>query len=55
MIWFAIIWLAVGTVTAILFGLMAHKSQSSTVIPRDNPKSHGNTDPVSNKDHVPAL
>ncbi len=55
MIWFAIIWLAVGTVTAILFGLMARRSQSSTVIPRDNLKSHGTTNSVSNKDHVPAL
>lgn len=55
MIWFAIIWLAVGTVTAILFGLMAHRFQSSTVIPKDTTISHGNTDPASNKVHVPAL
>lgn len=55
MIWFAIIWLAVGTVAAILFGLMAQRSPSSAVIPRESPKSRSNTDSVPHKDHVPAL
>lgn len=55
MIWFAIIWLAVGTVAAVLFGLMAHRSQSSAVILKESPKTRSNADSVPHKDHIPAL
>ena len=50
MIWFAIIWLAVGSVAAILFGLMAHRSQ----VALERSDSLIDADTVTHKDHIPA-
>lgn len=47
MIWLAIIWLAVGSAAAILFGLMAHQSQVPLARPDD-------TDGPPHKDHIAA-
>jgi hypothetical protein len=44
MIWFAIIWLAVGSVAAILFGLMTHQSRV--------PFARPDTDRAPHEDHI---
>ncbi len=50
MIWFAIIWFAVGSAAAILFGLMAHQSQVPTV----RPDTHSDADESPPNDHIVA-
>lgn len=50
MIWFAIIWLAVGSVAAILFGLMAHRSQ----VALERLDTLSDADSVPHKDQIPA-
>ena len=48
MIWFAIIWLVVGALAAVLFGLMAHPQQVSA----DTIKARTDADRAEHKNHV---